>query len=133
MKKCRFIGIIVVLVILMMIFTGCEDENVRVLIKNTDSTITVNTNQWCQVDLTIKVNSDGKVDTITKKFEFKKGETRTLTIQDFVADYYGDEAVITEVTNGVPYNLDENGGIVALLILVLLIVAISCIAFLGTY
>jgi len=104
MKKCRFIGIIIVLVILMMTFTGCSDPGVKVLIKYTEDSITVNADKNCSVDLTITIKTDERTDTITKKFKFKPDKTKTLTIEDFVSEYYGEEAVITEVTHGVPVN-----------------------------
>ena len=88
MKKCRFFLVITLVILLLVTLVGCVKNDVTVLVSYTKDSVTVYTDKLCLLDLTIKIKDGEKTDTVTKTFEFNKGnETINLVIDDFVSGY----------------------------------------------
>lgn len=105
----------------------------------TETTVTVRANCSCNVKITIMVKDGQQNSTLTALFSLIN-ETKELTINDFVTNYYSDEAVITnllsisviDATKTINDNFFTSGNFVVLVIcvaavLIILICAIYAI------
>ncbi len=105
-KNRLFKTLTMVMLLFIMAFTvtGCTPDTLNTkeaLIKYTKTTITLNINYNCYVEITIKVLDGQKEDTLTKSININKNDRgEILRIEDFVSDYYySDEAIITEIVS----------------------------------
>ena len=65
--------------------------------EHTETTVTLHATCNCDVNIAIEVVDGQQEYTLTKSISLNENETKELTINDFVPDYYSDEAKITRV------------------------------------
>lgn len=67
-------------------------------VEHTETTVTLHATCNCDVGIRIEVVYGQQGHALTKLISLNEGETKELTINDFVPDYYSDEAIITHVS-----------------------------------
>lgn len=108
MKKRRFIGVIIAIMLLLITLSGCAKDNVTVNLSYTESFVTIYTDEKCALDLTIEIKDGENKDTISKTFNFVGNRASNLSIKDFTAEYDNKDVIIIGASHGEPrYSYSE--------------------------
>ena len=99
MKLKRFLTIIALLILTMIMLTGCMEVNTtaNVAMKFDSQTITLNSDKKGYVYLEIDVKDGENEDTFTKRFQVWKDKTLTIGVEDIVKDFFSRNAQICNV------------------------------------
>ena len=101
MKLKRFLAIIALLILTMIMLTGCMDEEIEtdanVLLKFDNQQISINPDKGNYVYLEINVKDGNLEDTFTKRFQVWKDKTLTIGVEDIVANFFSRNAQICNV------------------------------------
>lgn len=99
MKLKRFLTIIALLILTMIMLTGCmeKETDAKVLMKFDDEKIIINSDKDNYVYLEIDVKDGNLEDTFTKRFQVWKDKTLTIGVEDIVKDFFSRNAQICNV------------------------------------
>ena len=100
MKLKRFLTFIALLILTMIMLTGCMEVNTtaNVAMKFDSQTITLNSDKKGYVYLEIDVKDGENEDTFQKRLSVSKGKTITISIENIAKDFFSENAQICNVT-----------------------------------
>ncbi len=96
MKLKRFLTIIALLILTMIMLTGCMEmeTDAKGLLKFDDKKISITPDKYNYVYLEIDVKDGDLEDTFTKRFEVSKNKTLTIGLEDIAKDFFSENAQI---------------------------------------
>ncbi len=99
MKLKRFLTIVALLILTMIMLTGCQEAEIdaKVLLKFDNQQISINTDKCNYVYLEIDVKDGDYEDTFTKRFKVSKNKTLTIGLEDIAENFFSENAQICNV------------------------------------
>ena len=98
MKLKRFLAIIALLILTMIMLTGCMDEEIEtdanVLLKFDNQQISISPDKGNYVYLEINVKDGDYEDTFVKRFAVSGNQTLTVGLEDIAKDFFSENAQI---------------------------------------